>query len=830
MAKDKLKYNNPYVGEVYGNILDQYHNPTYNLKLFMVREPEKYEDLFGRVDSNDIPPQDIVVLAQTGVTGNVVDDFVVTHLTGPNKTSETGFSFTIKQPGAASFFDQVALARSYLGDGGDDSKVPSAPLFFMDLTFKGYEANIDDEDDAGEPVTIAGPFRYRMRLADVSVEITERGSEYQFTATPDSVTAYYQGIYQLPQTFKTIGDTITDHITSLQEQYNAYLSDKAKVPDQVEFDLSQLIGTDPQAGGGDSLEKISDDSLLTSKSADAETANRIRNEVWKAKDNVDRAATVGDAPKISGKEAEQVYDEDAITHDPGTDINRVMATILSMCPEFYTKVTRKADPLDPKSEVNEKQAYVSWFKILTKVEPLEWDSDRKVFAKKYIYVPVLYKTARPDVAVDEKELEVSKESAASRIGQIKENKSLYKAYEYIFTGRNDQILSLDLKYNPKVVIMMPAKGGAIGDITIAAGPNFTNQIEKDKGLDPESQTKDTFNKQSDDMVEKKIGDLLSLKGFVDSMASQFGIDAAALKEKVDNSTSQAAGAFQDVINARTLASGEFKLDVETSTTRKTEDTTTTTDVNGDTYTPDNSGTVYSADILNPETMGSAFSAELLEKGYVTATDARSTITQGTSRQADVTNETQSGTYKAGSPRNKLFGYLTQQQSSDQFLVNIDLQLRGDPWYLGNSNFTKSSEEQANYLRGENSFWLEIRTPISYDPDTTDEDSALNSGYWKYEGTSQTFSAIYNINKVVCSFNNGKFTVDVKAYRTDLDAAKVEKGSAESASTDTSTQAQAEQESTNPDTLITAEQTQALLNAARQNAQTEPPEDVDIGGA
>ena len=776
MSKNIVKHTNAYVGEVYGNILDQYSNPTYNLKLFVIRNPEEYDDVYGGLDTTEIDPRDVVVLAQTGVTGNMLDNFTIEQLCSPGQKTTTGFSFTIKQPGAASFLDQFALARAYLGQ-----EEISMPLVFIDVTFKGYEASIDDEDDGGAPVTIAGPYRYRMRLTDVEIEVNQDGSQYQFKALPDSTTAFASGIFQIPQTFKTVGDTITTHLKKLEEQINAYHKEVHKVPDQIEFDLSELIGVDSGSGGGDSLEKITDESLLTSKDASAETANRIRNEIWKAKTNIDRAASIGDAPKIAGQEAERVYNEDQLMHDKGTSLDRILITILSMCPEFYNKVTRKLDPLDPKSEVNTKQAFVSWCKLLPRVENLGYDSDRKVFAKKYVFTPVLYKTSRPDVAVDEKELDVSEDDAVSRIQQLKDSQTLYKAYEYIFTGRNDQILALDIRYNPGINILLPAKGGALGDLNVTAGPAISNQLDATKGVDVVSQSADLLDKQKAKQVESTIGDLIdSIKGLKDSISSVssfvdgIGLDVSNAAGFLENTTQRQAELLQETLGTRALADADFKLDIDTTFTRTTEDSDTLTDIGGNDYSPELSGLIYSADILNPATIGSSFSSELLDKGYVTSEDVRAPVSQSRSRQIDITNDAQSATYKAGSVRNKLFGFLTNQNLSDNFLLNIQLQLRGDPWYMGGSQFVKSNPEQANYLRGENNFWLEVRSPITYDPDPTDEDGALNSGYWNYDGVSQTFTAIYTVRKTVCNFVNGEFTIDVEAYRGQVDASNTPK--------------------------------------------------------
>ena len=74
------------------------------------------------------------------------------------------------------------------------------------------------------------------------------------------------------------------------------------------------------------------------------------------------------------------------------------------------------------------------------------------------------------------------------------------------------------------------------------------------------------------------------------------------------------------------------------------------------------------------------------------------------------------------------------------------------------------------------FLVEIRSPITYDPDFTDEDSEFNSGYWRYDGVSRTFSALYRMVTVTNNFSGGNFTTDINAVRTKIDATNLEKTS------------------------------------------------------
>ena len=49
-------------------------------------------------------------------------------------------------------------------------------------------------------------------------------------------------------------------------------------------------------------------------------------------------------------------------------------------------------------------------------------------------------------------------------------------------------------------------------------------------------------------------------------------------------------------------------------------------------------------------------------------------------------------------------------------------------------------------------------------DWRDEDSQLNTGYWKGDGVSRTFGGIYRLISVVNNFSGGEYSVDVNAQR------------------------------------------------------------------
>lgn len=771
---DIPKVYNEYLGvDTYGNILDFYDNPAYNIKLYMI-DPAS-EQLFA-------DPGSTVVLAQTGVTGTQIDDLVIHQIMDTASTIRSTVSFTIKQPGAANFLDQIQLSRAYLG-----LPFTTELYLYLEIVFKGYKASIEDEDEGGEISSIAGPYRYKIKMTKLDVEINETGSVYNLEGLISDFDAYSDVMYKLPYSFSTIGKTLTEHIKILEKNLNEWHSEKTlnDIPDTVEIDLSQLIGTSTEAGGI-GLGAISDESLILSSDLEAEDINRVTDELWQVATEVDLDQELGSAPVYTGTTAEQLFDEDKINHREGASLDQVFLTLLSMNAEFYSKVTRKNDITDDSEKPKTDQAFVSWFRVLSKIDLKGYDKKRGIYAKHYTYTPMLYKTAKHEIALDPGELEVSSDDAANRVREMYANDTLMKAYQYLFTGLNDQVLSFDIKYNPGMAILQPPAGGTIGDPSVEMREQFRAQIPDSEDNSLEGLLND-FNKAKDALNFDKVGDFLSdLGGLADNLtdsvlggiADATGLGPTDLKNIIDGANGQNIEQLTSALTKKQLSRLATDAAIETTAAIPTEDPITFVNpAAGKDYEPAFSGFAYSADLINPATTTAVSAAELANLGYIPVDTSALAIKAQTSTHQATPNAT--GAATSTGRKNNMFGFLINQHSTEIAFTHIDIQLRGDPWYLSGAGFStsKSTPEQMNMQRDSDIFWLQIKSPITYDPDFTDEDSALNSGYWEYQGTSQTFSALYQMQQVKCNFSGGIFTVDVKGQHLGISAANLKKAGA-----------------------------------------------------
>lgn len=764
----------PYVGTVYGNILDMYDNPAYNLKLYMrpvgkaSSTPASTETASdARSDTPEIvvtAKKEIkaVVIAQTGVTGNIIDDLEIEA--APDVDGgfiQTIAKFRVFQPGGANLLDQIASADKFLGN-----EVTTTPIMYLEITFKGYNSDPDDNDAGGEPTTILGPITYKAILKKIDVRIDNTGSTYNFEVTLENVTAFTDINYRVPATLDSVGKTITEHVKDFEKKLNAYYQSVAteyERPDEIKFDLSGLIGGGSQAAtfeGAESL-KISDETLNSGNDKDAEDINRawtnLTNETVE-----DEQANAEDPPKNTGR-SDIVVEGDKISIKKGISFERYFFILLSMNKEFLNMITRKSnfsDPGDP--SVNKAKTFIAWMRMNATVEELQWDKKRRAYTRRYTYKPILYNTGRSDVALTVDEVDISGEEAAAtkKLGDYYSSGKLHKSYYYLFTGHNDQIINLDIAYDGAQALIVPPKGGALGDVSITSSVALNSTIDQTA----DASGKSLFNKAKNAANKAKFGDLLSsIKDNVNSVraiADTIGRTPEQLSGILNDATGKAQRDLVNALDSATINKVASNAVMSNSPTSDTDAPTGSTPGGGK-YTPEISGFTYAEDLVMAS---DAIDVSDLNKSG-TDVDLRYQVI-GTST---IPNVAEAATYVTTNPGNTLFGYVYQQHSSTAFLNSVNMTIRGDPWYLGKVSGESaladtSTPTTMSYTGDDNYFILQIASAKSYDPVVDDEDSPKNSGFWKFDGMSNAFSGVYAIKKVVNNFRNGVYTVDVEAAK------------------------------------------------------------------
>ena len=811
---------NSIIGQAYGNILDQYDNPTYNLKLYMIGPTENAStEGSNKNDTPDADREDVdtsnkdvkrggfmngafkaskdntIVLCQTGVTGSSIESCEIKSVpSGSGSNINFEVDMRIEQPGAANFLDQILLAKRRLGIPEHDSSVP----FFLEINFQGYkESNLDESDwnvdEGGHIQHIAGPYIYRLILNTATIEVTYQGSAYNFNfAAMEDKIVNSAKIARIQESITTTGDTITKHIEDLQKQLNEYLkrpvdSGEADSSDTYTFDLSGLVGG----------KFIKDETLDTSDLKEESTqTNKTEEEVAKAETT--QGAVEAGQDKKSGSGTEEPVGE-SITFAADTKIEEAIKTILARNKDYVEAVKPYEVPKDQKekADANSRKEETAMFVMKHDVKYIEYDKKRRAYEKEFILKPrvvATQTTATTNVQVSQEEME------AGKIQAIIEKMKIKKAYEYIFTGRNDQILNIDIKYDLGQALILPpkdAEGHDFGDAALNNPAYFQSEPKPDdEALDP-------------------ISDLANFIGNIKSLAQAFknlkedplrelgklaGLDTGQIKELVaDRAGAVARGLISSLsdrqINQALDGIKAFKKgskgqqNVFTSSDRQT-----LIDENSyGEYTADVSGYQYGEDLLGLDGttvfLDDLSGKEAREKIQENIQNEQSKQHNGPAMPHIETEVMQDqSSLSARTPANNLLGYMFAQRRAMDILLNLQISLRGDPWYLGDtyagtgtnphqssdSDDPESSEVAINST-GDNFFLFELRQPEYFDPNVDNEDE--NTGLWPIGGNNYFISGIYRILQVTNEFSQGQMRTYVdSAKELPLDLSKIDKNS------------------------------------------------------
>jgi hypothetical protein len=110
-------------------------------------------------------------------------------------------------------------------------------------------------------------------------------------------------------------------------------------------------------------------------------------------------------------------------------------------------------------------------------------------------------------------------------------------------------------------------------------------------------------------------------------------------------------------------------------------------------------------------------------------------------------------------------FLQTMLTNDGDLINLDLTIMGDPYYIPSSGmgnqikqpvtFNLLADNSMNYQSGEVDVVINFRTPVDLDP---------VKGTYKFLATVDTFSGLYMVREIESRFNQNKFTQVLKLNR------------------------------------------------------------------
>lgn len=807
-----IKKSNGFLGDIPTNPLDQYDNVTYNIKLYMIPPTEditevksdstdgdERSDSGGEVTSRGgflngayaAKPENTVVLAQTGVTGTLIDNVeIVSVPSGKGGKITQTIRCVIKQPGAATFLDMIVLGRRRLGIPPLSGRGVDGAPFFFEINFQGYQASGDgfEQDDGGQIRDIAGPYRYKGLLQSVDFELDSTGTTYNMLFAVADDIAFTDINSKTPTTMTTVGETIDEHIQDLTLQWNKYLKDKSGDRDKLDtykFNLKNLTGE------GQTI--IKDQKLFRGKDATADANTEVINEGddrSQAENQTDEATR-----DVSNPETEKIK----IEVPKGTSIEFYIGSLLARNLDFTNGLTRTMIDESGQFKYDASKTLVNDVKINAYVKQVEYDKKRKGYNKEIIFHPAVFETPATKGAAIPEELSPEPDEIQRRVNSME----IKRAYEYIFTGRNDQIINVDIKYDLGINLLLPPRDD-LGEQGVRFGNAALNNITS-FAIDPAKPGEPLGGKALAEVAgllqnAKKFFDIFKAAkdGSIRDIANAFGFDDATIKDIVSDRAGAAAQALVQSLSDRQIAgaivkeltpkgaSGQSGTVTESDRQRRIDNSE-------EDYQAEASGYIYGQDVLTYGEMSGELSTDLasaqirakdnLEYNELTDNDTLFDFNTPGTEEGHVDHAIYSG--GPATPGQTLFGYRYGQKDAIDILYNLNMVLRGDPWYLGEPDKTgginynkipdvkdeKSTDEYLNTFGGDNFILFELRQPMYFDPFTDDEDA--NTGLYPIGKQSYFITGIYGIKNVISSFDNGRFTVQLETYKEmALDLSKI----------------------------------------------------------
>lgn len=416
------------------NILHNYSSYTYSLSLHLLN-PDEYNAIVAGVVYT---PKRVLVAGagkynqELGInqftrSQYFADDFYFDNLEfstviGVNSrtrnTNAIDFNFTLVEPYG------MTLINRLLDQANDPEMNCSNYLDMIYLLQIDFYAN----DDQGNVVgAIPGTTkRFPIKLTQMNIDAGVNGSRYQINAVPYNHLAYEQSIVAVPANMEIVAGSVSEffqsgqainpksQVSSLSGALNSWQQDLVKnnkqaVADSFSFDVNPQIAQSLFTSAKQVAPR--DTSMADLKSTQAIRQSNLGNNT-NAFDAQTRTFSI----------------------NAGTSIDKVIDYVVRGSDYIKNQVTIP-DGMSPEAYLQEKaknaNTPLNWFKIVPSVTVGSYDPVRKVYAKNITYhvEPYTIYNVKSDVAPQ---------------GKIDK---FVKVYNYIYTGKNSDIIDFSINFN-----------------------------------------------------------------------------------------------------------------------------------------------------------------------------------------------------------------------------------------------------------------------------------------------------------------------------------------------------------------------------------------------
>ena len=663
----------------------------------------------------------VFVIAETGLTGMNLQDVEIEGFVGPNirTRNATATSITIKiyEPYGSQLPDLLFQAAVRM----NIANYLKAP-WFLKLKLHGY-------DEQGNHTTVGDSWLWKLVLIDIQSQISELGSVHTITAMPQAEVALNNQFCMLPSSVNsdgaTVGDALKNIVTSMND--NIIQTYGASNPPFIEFAVEDVAYPyDTKVG----------------------VARPFDHKI------------VADAPQDSSQSTNNNYGVQTSQFGPGTDIPAVVDKLMARTDTgiMVARLSReKPSGNGPDMEQTIRDPASFMHRVETKVEYKNYDAVLGDYCKKITYIVKPYQSVRLLTSMGraqsfDREKTLNHQKAQHAVDRM----FLKKQYDYLFTGLNTEIEKFDINVNFRWAVSVPVmqNWAAMGSTparvdNVALAQDSTLQLQQNKA-------------QLDALLQKRE----ELKATNSTVDQNDSTATEAARKAEEDLNAQISAAEQQNQQLRTIA-GQARDSVNNSAANELEKRRKAN--------PITKRIVDGEDDIYENAQGNG--------DYAGAGGGKSSflpITIVQDPDAPVSS-VRSGTSSDNNPNKSVYGALLNQLygSFDGNLQNLELDIRGDPYWLGPGNtgspYDKdSSADTPNFMNGEHIFVFRFKLPVGYDQSTgtvalaADDNAKGGSGTEDKKaatgGNSNIFTGFYATTQVVNHFREGRFTQTLTGVR------------------------------------------------------------------
>lgn len=583
------------------NPLNEYDTYTYNTKISMVSPITLQGDIPIAENSTD---------ASFNIS-SITHTMVLGHSLVRNSYANQ-FDIIIDEPNNVTLFEKIVKSAQQLNIKNHVNATYKIQMTFMARDSEGTALRHSDE------------YVYYVKFLKVDADITERGAQYTIYAVETNAKGYFyiDGVTKNTLTYKA------SNVNEALIEFERVLNEAAIIHNETNVnsllpDKYKVVLSDQAQDWGEWL--------------------------------------------IEKEETQNIEGDKVLFHiTRGTKVDEHIGAILKATKEFkqYQLVSGGfAKPLD--QEITDETAIglkYSSYKVIPQVKNIEFDPLRGDYQKEITFV--IYKHIMPETIIDSNQIAQSArlENQNRILKEYFDTGLLRKKYDYLYTGKNTEVLNFNIKLQYAYYLISPVFGGQVDHSNLRDSIEISEKVRSVEGA------KSAYVRARNTLLQ----DLETTGGLSANLGVQFDESLAEFTKSADE--------LWEISNKTPLPS--FQSDVV-----------------------DNS---YS---------------------YVSESDeAAVALARFGSVQANIEN------------------------SAD--LLEIELGIRGDPYWLGNPTGTTGfGGDSAPYILGGPMFFLNINLP-----------RPENDNGQRPPSTEYYISGVYKVISVISEFRNGQFIQYLKAVR------------------------------------------------------------------